>query len=386
VAAVRKRILALGHDAHRAGAQIVLLHILRWLRANYEADITLVLTEGGELVDEYSSVLPTTVLPEEATADGRRDPPSLRGRIRKRRRPRPTSFDPGSADIIYANSAACAGLAADLVAKAGCPAINHIHELDMGIRRASSVTRFRAASRHLDRYIAVSRAVEENLVANYGIAPERIDRIPGGIPLPKDVVTAERRAKLRRELGIQPEAFVVGGCGTPEWRKGPDVFLLVAKALERAPRDRPVHFLWVGGGPGQLRPVKHDLDRLALGELVTFVGRRPDPLTYFALFDAFLLTSREDPFPLVCLEAAALGAPTVCFAGAGGMPEFVEDDAGYVVPYLDIEAAADRLGALVESEDTRAALGRRAAEKVAERCSIDVVGPRIAAVLDCCLR
>ena len=40
----------------------------------------------------------------------------------------------------------------------------------------------------------------------------------------------------------------------------------------------------------------------------------------------------EDPYTLVCLEAAALEKPYVCFEGAGGSPEFVEEDCGFVVP------------------------------------------------------
>ncbi|MDH6063711.1 hypothetical protein, partial [Umezakia ovalisporum] len=41
----------------------------------------------------------------------------------------------------------------------------------------------------------------------------------------------------------------------------------------------------------------------------------------------------------VCLEAASLGKPILCFDKAGGEPEFVEDDCGFIVPYLDLDAA-----------------------------------------------
>lgn len=379
-ARVQKRILAVGHDAYPAGAQIVFLHILRWLRENHEADISLWLMADGELLDEYANVVPTRVLPTRSAPKSTPSLMSLPGRARHRLRPRGGKLAPGSVDVIYANSAASASLAAELAAEADCPAICHVHELDMSIRRFAG--RFREASEHLDRYIAVSRAVERNLVVNHGIEAERIDRIHEGIPLPQDVGTAQRRSELRTELRIPLDAFVIGGCGTVDWRKGSDVFLLVAKALTGKLPQRPVHFLWVGGKPRPLQTVQYDLERLGLGATAHFVGQRPDPMTYFALFDAFLLPSREDPFPLVGLEAAALGVPIVCFADAGGMPEFVEDDAGYVVPYLDIEGAADRLLALANSECTRTALGRRAAEKVAERCSIDVIGPQVAAVLD----
>jgi glycosyltransferase involved in cell wall biosynthesis len=60
-------------------------------------------------------------------------------------------------------------------------------------------------------------------------------------------------------------------------------------------------------------------------------------LKYFAAFDVFALVSREDPFPVVCLEAASLGKPIVCFNSSDGEKEFVENDCGFVVPDLDIE-------------------------------------------------
>lgn len=126
----------------------------------------------------------------------------------------------------------------------------------------------------------------------------------------------------------------------------------------------------------------HDRVRLGLAGTATFVGAIADPSIHFGAFDAFLLSSREDPYPLVCLEAAAGSVPIVCFADAGGMPEFVEADAGVVVPYLDVEAAATALAGLAADDDTRRRLGARAAAKVTERCSVDVVGPQIAGVLD----
>jgi glycosyltransferase involved in cell wall biosynthesis len=160
------------------------------------------------------------------------------------------------------------------------------------------------------------------------------------------------------------------------------VFVLVARSVARLDPTRPVHFLWVGGEPQDLAHLEHDVDRLGLSSTVHFTGARADPSPYFARFDTFLLPSREDPFPLVCLEAAATGIPVVCFAGGGGMPEFVEDDAGAVVGYLDVDAAADRILAFARDEALRSSLGGRAREKVDERCAVDVVAPRIACVLD----
>ncbi len=381
-----KRILAVGHDAYRAGAQIVFLHILRWLRENHDSDISLVLNADGDLLPDYQAVLPTTVL-STLRGPNRRTTTGLPHKVKHRLRPRASrlrslGIGSGRVDLVYANSMTSAHLGASIATELGCPAICHVHELEMAIRATNTPTRLREAIGTLDGYIAVSQAVQRNLVENHGIAATNITLVPECIPIPRALPDARARAELKANLGIPSDAFVIGGSGTVDWRKGPDVFLLVASAVARRSPSRPVHFLWVGGEPRRLMPVEYDLTRLGLHDSVHFVGVQADPAPYFALFDSFLLSSREDPFPLVCLEAASMHTPIVCFADAGGMPEFVEDDAGYVVPYLDIESAADRLLSLADADEIRTALGRRAATKVAERCSIDVVGAQIGAVLD----
>jgi glycosyltransferase involved in cell wall biosynthesis len=82
------------------------------------------------------------------------------------------------------------------------------------------------------------------------------------------------------------------------------------------------------------------------------------------------------------LEAAALEKPIICFAGAGGMPEFVEDDCGFVVPYLDITAMAERVACLLDSPECRLKMGEAACRKVAQRHDISVAAPRIMEIIE----
>ncbi len=384
-----RRVLAIGHDAYRAGAQIVFLHILRWLREHHDSDLTLTLLVDGELRADYEAVLPTTVLAP--APPGARTGPSAVGTIGKRLRrrgvpPAPRGLDslglgPGSVDLVYANSVTSAPFAVAAAAQAQCPVVCHVHELEMSIQRFTSAAKFRDASRAVDHFVAVSEAVRRNLVANHAIDESRISLVPECIVAPA-APDPRRVDRIRAELGIPAGAFVVGGSGTLDWRTGPDVFLLVARAMAARDHRRPVHFVWVGGEEHHLPTVVYDRDRLGLADRVHLVGVQADPTPWFALFDAFFLSSREDPFPLVCLEAAALGVPTVCFADAGGMPEFVQDDAGIVVGYLDLDAAADRLGSLVDNDETRATLGANAAIRVARQCTVDVVGPQVAEIID----
>ena len=102
--------------------------------------------------------------------------------------------------------------------------------------------------------------------------------------------------------------------------------------------------------------------------------------------DVFALTSREDPFPLVMLEAAAAGLPLVCFAQGGGTPEFALPDAGYMVTYLDVAEMADAVVHLLERDGERLHMGQVAAAQVRERHTVEQAGPILTSVIEGCLR
>ncbi len=107
-----------------------------------------------------------------------------------------------------------------------------------------------------------------------------------------------------------------------------------------------------------------------------------DPSDVYAAMDIFALTSREDPFPLVMLEAANYELPIVCFAQSGGGPEFVADDAGLIAPYLDVDRFADNVLLLTENAELRARLGSKGEQRVREHYSIDVQAPKLQNVID----
>src|SRR5205807_10576344 len=116
--------------------------------------------------------------------------------------------------------------------------------------------------------------------------------------------------------------------------------------------DGAVQFIWVGGDyrNGEIGKLEGLAESEGVGKQVRFIGEVSNALPFMIASDIFLLPSREDPFPLVCLESADCGVPIICFAGAGGMPEFVGSTCGAVVPYLDIQAMADQLCSFLSDE------------------------------------
>ena len=81
--------------------------------------------------------------------------------------------------------------------------------------------------------------------------------------------------------------------------------------------------------------------------------------------DAFVLTSREDPFPSVVVEAMASGLPTVVFQDSGGIVDLVSDAGGVTVPYLDVDAMAGALGRILQDPVAAAAMGVTLAARIA---------------------
>ena len=138
--------------------------------------------------------------------------------------------------------------------------------------------------------------------------------------------------------------FIIGASGTTRWRKGDDLFLQVARYLTTKYPAINCRFIWVGKIlPERAAMIQGDIEKLGLTDKVTFVGEQANPHTFYQDFDVFLITSREDPFPLVCIEVGMLGKPIICFQGATGTEEVLKNGGGFIVPYLDTEAMAEKV-------------------------------------------
>jgi len=385
-----KKILFIGHEATRTGAPYVLLHLLRWLKANTSIECRLLLRNGGELESEFAKVSQVLVLNPEGGFGGNIIKKRLgyygiwysNGNKYSSRLKR--ELLGGGVDLIYSNTVTNVQVVASL-AEARLPVITHVHELENIIRQTLDSEMINLMKRSTSHYIAVSDSVRRNLIESHSITKDRIDLIYEFIQV-QTVDSAQKvivKRQICKELGISSESFIVGGAGSFEWRKGNDLFVQLAFLMRRHQVDRPVYFVWLGGNTdgaiyGQLC---HDVRLLGLEDSVRFLGIRDDALKYISAFDVFAMVSREDPFPLVCLEAASMEVPIVCFDKGGGACEFVEDDSGFVVPYLDLITMADKVSALLDSEDLRLRLGQQAAQKARRLHDVGIAAPKILEII-----
>ena len=276
--------------------------------------------------------------------------------------------------LVYVNSIASAR-ALDVLAPQ-VPVLTHVHELE-SFFRVQPQTALSSLLKYTCQFIACSDAVKENLLLRHAVPPERVETVHESVPV-REIQAERTREQVFRELKIPKDAHLIIGSGTEDWRKGIDLFVLLAREICRKRAD--VYFAWMGGA--DLRRLEYDIRLAGLVERVRLTGAVVKTADYLAAADVFALTSREDPYPLVCLEAAALGKPLVCFANAGGMPEFVEGDCGFVVPYLDVAAMVERVICLLEVSENRLKMGVPARSKVLEHHDISVSGPRIMGIIE----
>jgi glycosyltransferase involved in cell wall biosynthesis len=222
----------------------------------------------------------------------------------------------------------------------------------------------RALARTSSALIAVSPAVRDDLLALGIGSRSRFAVVPLGLDLDRFERADPLRGHLRRELGLPPDAPLVGIIARLVPIKAHEVFLEGAARLARARPD--VRFVVVGDGERRAA-----LEALAaarhLGERVRFLGWRSDLDRIYADLDVVALTSRNEGSPVALIEAMAAGRAVVSTA-VGGVADVVTDNVtGWLVPVDDPDALAARIGALLADPGARARAGAAARVQVRDR-------------------
>ncbi len=115
-------------------------------------------------------------------------------------------------------------------------------------------------------------------------------------------------------------------------------------------------------------------------EDICFLGTRSDVVDQLGVADMLVSSSDEEGFPNVLLEAMAAGLPIVT-TPAGDAPSLVHDGInGYVVPFDDPMAMADRIVKLAQSLELRRKLGAAGRQEVQSSYSFERLACRLFSV------
>ena len=193
-----------------------------------------------------------------------------------------------------------------------------------------------------DHFVCPSPAVQEDLVASFGIARDRTSLVPYGVH--SRWLSVDARPVRGRALFV----------GEANLRKG---IHYLAMAAERLRRTGCAYEFRVAGS------VAATVARQPLCRHLHFLGRLPrDRIPEeFAAADVLVLPSLAEGSAGVTYEALAAGVPVVTTPAAGSVVRDGID--GRIVPERDPAALADAIAGIVEDRARRALLSAAARER-----------------------
>jgi len=215
-----------------------------------------------------------------------------------------------------------------------------------------------------DAVTAVTGAIVDTLVRDYGIEPSRVRVVPNGADPPDDEREAPLAHRWRERFLSTPVKPLWVVAGRLEDQKGHDLLFEALVPLIR----QHLEFTLVVAGEGSRRGwLEQRALSLGLSPRVQFVGQIDDVGGLLAAADGVVLPSRWEGLPLVLLEAMARGRPIVATA-VGGVADAIEDGVtGTLVPPNDVPALSTALENLHRRADRGWRLGRAAAERARQR-------------------
>jgi glycosyltransferase involved in cell wall biosynthesis len=219
----------------------------------------------------------------------------------------------------------------------------------------SSYLQLRALARGVDRYLAVSGEIADELVERLGWPAEKVEVVYNAVDVERAAVPAP--PGLREQLGGSETRPLVLTPARLDAQKGHPVLL---EAIAELPGPL---FLFAGEGP-ERAALESRAQRLGVADRVRFLGRREDVPQLLAACDVFALPSLYEGSSLAVLEAMAAGIPIVSSA-IGGTEELIDDGrSGLLVPPGDAGALAAALRKVVEDPELRRSLVAGARRRV----------------------
>jgi glycosyltransferase involved in cell wall biosynthesis len=305
---------------------------------------------GAELLAERAAALEVPVRlvgPLPLGLAGARGVPAL---VRLLRRERPEVFHAHMSSPVACKWALAAAVAARVPAVLGTVQVGGYEPPDR-----SAHWQLRALARGVDRYLAVSREIADELVERLGWPAAKIEVVYNAVDLAR--IEVEAPPGMRGELGGGGQGPLVLTPARLDAQKGHRTL------FEAIPQVPDATFVLAGEGPERER-LEALAAQLGISDRVRFLGRREDVPELLAACDVFALPSLYEGSSLAVLEAMAAGIPIVSSA-IGGTEELVEDGrSGLLVAPGDAEALAAALRRVLGDPGLRKSLAGHARERV----------------------
>lgn len=200
------------------------------------------------------------------------------------------------------------------------------------------------------------------------VSSERLRVVHNGIDTDRFRPDAILRKEVRRTLGVEEGAFLVGCVGTFSVHKDHMTFVAAARLVRAA--IRTVHFVTVGDDSTSYgRQAREHVSGAGMDPWFRFLGLRGDVERLLPACDVGCSSSITEGFPNAVCEFMSCGVP--CVVTNVGDSSAIVGDTGRLVARSDPRALAEGILALLKlSPENRSLLGQQARRRIVERFSV----------------
>lgn len=344
-----RKIFVVSHESTLTGAPILLLDLLKILNERFEIKFTIIVIRDGELTKEFSKLGRVYVIKGRDYGKSRNIIIRFLELIKSRIILISALLSVFNYPLIFYNTITN-GHINKYLKFLKKPTIIYVHEL-------SSITKFYDFDKYIkpmlsDRYFYIypSNEVKKYLHDNLKIEYKRLFILNYYVPDLLQPNLEKIDAKSNRTEDIRK--LKVCGIGVASPRKGTDLFINVASIINKF--NKEISFCWIGGCASVELESEYRtlLIKNNLNDVVEFTGKlQPiDAKNKLSESDILFLSSREDPYPLVVLEAAMLGIPSIVFKESGGISDFVTSECGWVVNDFNLNVVSELINGLACDE------------------------------------
>ncbi|WP_264566710.1 glycosyltransferase family 4 protein [Flavobacterium sp. N3904] len=364
-----KKILFISHDAHLAGAQILLLNLLKWIKKHHsEIQFDLLLAGEGVLTADFKNVTNVLKMPFPKKNANSLDKITYKLKLNFFY----NHISNQKYDLIY-NNTFSNGFILSVLSLNKVPIITHVHELEYWIKK-SGVENKNQIKASTNYYLTASMSVTNYLLKNHIAEKNNVEVVYEWIDS-QDLLHQKEKKSIRNFLNLPEDSIIIAASGRENFRKGKDWFIPIAIQVLAMMKSKKIHFVWIGGHTGE--ELVFDCLKSGFHNNIHFIEHIPEANAYFNEFEIFMMLSREDPFPLVNLEAAIWEVPVICFENTGGTEELVSENCGIKVPYGNLNMFSEAIIRVLENKEFKDEIGTNIKEKVLREYDINVVGEKI---------
>jgi glycosyltransferase involved in cell wall biosynthesis len=247
-------------------------------------------------------------------------------------------------DLVHAHGSKAGFLVRIAALGSGVPVIYSPHCFAFHAGVSPGIANFlalleRFAARFLTARIITVSDGEQTLAHRFRVgSPTLFSTVHTGID-PVFSTHSVDKASQKAALHLPPNSLLVGAVGRLGKQKAPLDFVQMA-ALVHAQMPQ-THFVWAGSGP--LEDEANALaESLGIRDVCHFIGEYKNVPALLAIMDCFVLPSLWEGFPIVLLEAMAIGVPIVATDIPGNDESILSGTNGWLVPPKNPAALADK--------------------------------------------